>query len=78
MYNYTSEDEILTIAKDIQNACNPIAIAHTLAAVCKYLVDQQGTDYARTHPATRAIIGKLADLSGIDHDGIKAYDGLYK
>ena len=77
MKQYTSEKEILKDANDIQDACNPIAIAGILRSMCSYLTDVKGTDYACKHPAVKAVIGKLCSLSEIDHNIEDCYSELY-
>lgn len=68
---YTSELEICTESEAIQNACNPIAVAQTYRAIVRSLMDLKitpGMNQASKHPASRAVLGKLCDMSSMDHD----------
>lgn len=65
-------------AREIQDACNPIAVANFLVGAMK-AVDKEvgGYDAMRRDPYLKTIIGKLADLFHISHDGA-IYDVLFK
>lgn len=61
----------------IMGACNPIAVANQLARWSSEVVKEGGgTDAAKKHPLLRAVVGKLADMYGVDHDG-SIYHSLY-
>ena len=63
-------------AKDLQDACNPIAVANYLVRASKVVSnDKGGFDALREDPYIRAIVGKLCDLYNIDHDW-KVYECL--
>jgi hypothetical protein len=63
----------------IQSACNPVAVANLLAKWTKEVADTQGG-----HPAVvknellRAVVGKLCDMYGIEHDSMFTYEALAK
>lgn len=62
----------------LQSACNPVAVANTLAKWSSEVSQTQGGHPAVTsNELLRAVVGKLCDLYGIDHDGTFAYSGLY-
>lgn len=65
-------------AREIQDACNPIAVANYLVSAMKVVNDEFcGFDAMRRDPYLKAIIGKLADLFHISHDGA-VYDILFR
>lgn len=72
--NQACEDFLLKIKDEIQNACNAVAVAKALHDVGRILYglgyDSVGT---RNHIAFRSIIGKLCDLSAIEHSFSDAY-----
>lgn len=63
----------------IQSACNPVAIANQLAKWSSEVSQTQGG-----HPAVvsnellRAVVGKLCDMYGINHDSQFTYSAIYK
>lgn len=65
-------------AREIQDACNPIAVCNFLVGAMKAVNKEvKGYDAMRQDPYLKAIIGKLADLFHISHDG-RIYDVLYQ
>jgi hypothetical protein len=60
----------------IMGACNPTAVANQLARWSADVIKDGGTDAAKRHPLLRVVVGKLADLYGVDHDGT-IYHPLY-
>ena len=56
---------IYQTAMELQDACNPIAVANTLFKVAQALRDKGfGTDAIRKDPAFVLIVDKLADMTG--------------
>lgn len=71
-------DQVKTQAKEVQDACNPIAVCNFLLEAMKAVSNEKnGFDEMRRDPYLRAIIGKLCDLFHISHDG-EVYDILFK
>lgn len=63
-------------AREIQDACNPIAVCNFLVGAMKAVNKEvKGYDAMRQDLYLKAIIGKLADLFHISHDGA-VYDVL--
>jgi hypothetical protein len=59
----------------IQSACNPLAVANTLAEWQREIFDANNSmTEVRQNRLLRAVVGKLCDLYGIDHDGTYAYE----
>jgi hypothetical protein len=55
-------------ALDVQNACNPSGVAHSLHEICcEVSREGGGTDAVRRDPAVRLFVAKLADLCGLDY-----------
>lgn len=65
-------------AREVQDACNPIAVANFLVEAMKAVNNEvNGFDALRRDPYLKAILGKLCDLFHISHDG-RIYDVLYQ
>jgi hypothetical protein len=62
--------------EQIQNACNPAGVAYQLAEWTATVQRDVGTSAATTSPLLRAIVGKLCDMYGIDHDAKYTYEAL--
>ena len=62
----------------LQSACNPVAIANTLAKWSSEVSQNGGHPAVTSNELLRAVVGKLCDMYGISHDGIFAYSALYK
>lgn len=70
-------EQVKKDAAQIQDACNPIAVANYLARASRVVSDEfKGFDKMRQDPYLKAIVGKLCDMFNIDHDG-SVYDVLY-
>jgi hypothetical protein len=50
-------------------ASNPTAVARTLFAASSFIVNAQGTEAARRHPALRCMAGQLSFLFHVDFMG---------
>ena len=56
---------IYQTALELQDACNPIAVANTLFKVAQQLREEgKGTDAIRQDPAFVLIVDKLSDMTG--------------
>lgn len=60
--------------REVQNACNPVAVALLLGRVAKALHAREDTNQVATRPAFRAVLLKLCDMAGIDHS-LSNYSG---
>lgn len=71
-------DKVKIDAEQIQDACNPIAVANYLVRASKTVDNHHGGgfDALRKDPYIKLIIGKLCSLYGIDHDG-SIYDVIW-
>lgn len=64
---FSNMQEVMEIALRCQNACNPVAVARTLAEVTLYLnrhPDSTGTEWVANHAAVVLLVNKLADMTG--------------
>lgn len=76
--NTLTYSDVKRQAREIQDACNPIAVCNFLVGAMKAVnKEAKGYDAMRQDPYLKAIIGKLADLFHISHDGA-VYDVLYQ
>lgn len=74
-YDY---NHVKKTAREIQDACNPIAVCNYLVDAMKVVNDEvNGFDAMRQDPYLKAIVGKLCDLFHISHDGA-VYDVLFQ
>jgi len=63
----------------LQSACNPVAVANTLARWSSEVSQTQGGHPAVTsNELLRAVVGKLCHMYGIEHNGDYTYQGLFK
>lgn len=71
MIGYKNEKQIASDAIQIQTASNPIAVARTIAAMCKYYTDNGGSDNCKNQAPIALAMEQLAWLTG--YDGGKNY-----
>lgn len=71
-----SEKELCQTALDIQDAVNPTAVANTLLAALRFLVDLD-TFSRREHPAVRLIVSKMHDLCGLGLSDVDLFSKAY-
>jgi hypothetical protein len=54
----------MSVAYQIQDACNPIAIANTLVSMAREITKEQGMSALAADPAFIIVLDKLNDLAG--------------
>jgi hypothetical protein len=51
--------------QEVQNACNPVAVAGFLHQVARQLTLREDTNQIARHPEFRAVLLKLCDMAGV-------------
>lgn len=64
----------------VQDACNPVAIAHGFSRAVKRLVELEGWDAnkIKTHPIYRLWASKIHDIAGLNSDRFTKFFDAYE